>query len=167
MTASNPIYPMHSNSGCGAVINGNFVAVTYWPSADGNRYSASVYAFLSDRNARHEIFDSLEEAVKWAAAAAGSHQGQAYPEDKIVYWEMKGSHAITVAQTEDGGYKREIVEMRWDVDPSPIRDRKKFQEFDEALQHARDSVDDYEKQEEEHRRTIREIGDALAGAAGI
>lgn len=76
---------------------------------------------------------------------------------------MKRSYALTVARNEDGGYESETVQMLWDVDhPSPMRDFKKFPTFDEALQYARDLVDDYQRQEEDHQRTLREIGEAMS-----
>ena len=161
------IYPMHSDGGYGAVINGNFVSVTYRHVADGRRYDVCVSAFQGDGNSQYRNFGNLSEAVEWAAAAAESHQGQARPRSKVIHWEMKRNYAVTVAQTDDGEYESETVRMSWDVDhPSPMRDFKKFPTFDEALQHARDSVDDYQRQEEDHRRTVREIGEALAAQTG-
>ena len=162
------IHKMQSDGGYGAVINGNFVSITYWHSAAGRRYDAHVSAFRGDRNSQYRNFDNLAEAVEWAAAAAESHQGQARPGSKVIHWEMKHSYAVTVAQTDDGEYESETVQMNWDVDhPSPLRDFKKFPTFDEALQHARDSVDEYLRQEEDHQRIVREIGDALAAQTGI
>ena len=161
------IYPMQSDGGYGAVINGNFVSVTYRHAADGRRYDACVSAFQSDSNSQYRNFDNLAEAVEWAAAAAESHRGQARPGSKVIHWEMKRSDAVTVAQTDGGEYESETVQMNWDVDhPSPLRDFKKFPTFDEALQHARDSVDEYQRQEEDHRRIVREIGEALAAQTG-
>ena len=161
------IYPMHSNGGYGAVINGNFVSITYWPGADGRRYDVYVSAFQGDSNSQYRNFDDLAEAVAWAANVAESHQGQARPGSKVIHWEMKQSYAVTVAQTDAGEYESETVQMLWDVDhPSPMRDFKKFPTFDEALQYARSSVDEYQKQDEDHQRTFREIGEALAAQIG-
>ena len=161
------IYPMHSNGGYGAVINDNFVSITYSPSAEGRRYDAEVSAFQGDSNSQYRNFDNLPEAVEWAAAAAESHQGQARPGSKVIHWEMKHSYAVTVSQTDDGKYESETVQMSWDVDhPSPLRDFKKFPTFDEALQYAKDSVDEYQRQEEDQQQILHEIRDALAAQTG-
>lgn len=161
------IYPMHSNGGYGAVINGNFVSITYRHAADGRRYDAEVSAFQGDSNSQYRNFDNLPEAVEWAAGAAESHQGQARPGSKVIHWEMKHGYAVTVSQTDDGKYESETVQMSWDVDhPSPLRDFKKFPTFDEALQYAKDSVDEYQRQEEDHRRILHEMRDALAAQTG-
>lgn len=161
------IYPMHSNGGYGAVINGNFVCITYQPSAEGRRYDAEVSAFQGDSNSQYRNFDNLPEAVEWAAAAAESHQGQARPASKVIHWEMKHGYALTVSQTDDGKYESETVQMSWDVDhPSPLRDFKKFPTFDEALQYAKDSVDEYQRQEEDQQQILHEIRDALAAQTG-
>lgn len=166
MMTAPQIYPMYSREGYGTVINGNFVAVKYWRGVNENHYSVSVYAFLGDRNRQYQSFGNLADAVAWAEAAAGTHQGQPRQPDKIIHWEMRYSYAITVAQSEDGGYESETFQMCWDIDPSPIRDFKSFPTYAEALQYARDSVDEYRRQDAEHERVIREIGEALSARTG-
>ena len=159
------IYPMSSGEGYAAVINGNFVSIKYWPDilgGDNNRYTAQVSAFLQDANDQYQTFDHLADAIAWAIAAAQTHQGQPRPVSRIVHWEIRHCYAITVTQTDDGQYESETFPMWWDVDPSPIRDFKKFPTQDEALQHARNSADEYQRHNDRYRRIIQEIHDALA-----
>lgn len=159
------IYPMSSGEGHAAVINGNFVSIKYWPDVlggDNNRYTVEVAAFLEDANDQDQTFDHLTDAIAWAIAAAQAHQGQAHPEEQIVHWEIRHCYAITVTQTDDGQYQSETFPMWWDVDPTPPRDFKKFPTQDEALQHARNSADQYQRSNDRHRQIIQEIADALA-----
>lgn len=166
---NSPVYPMRSGEGHFAVINGNFVYIRYWPSVIGDgadRYSAHVDAFLQDDDNQYQSFDNLADAVAWAVATAQTHQGRAHPRSKIVHWEMRHGLAVTVSETDDGGYESETFPMWHDIDPSPIRDVKRFATRDEALQYARDSADVGWQGFVNYHRIISEIGDALAAQIG-
>lgn len=159
------IFPMSSNEGYGAVINGNFVSIKFWPGIDspnGDHYNALVSAFLEDENDQYQSFDHLADAIAWAIAAAQTHQGQARPESQIIHWEIRSGCAVTVTQTDDGNYEGETFPMWYDIDPSPIRNIKKFPTQDEALQHARDFADGYRQSHDRHHRIVQAIGNALA-----
>ena len=166
---NSPVYPMHSGEGHFAVINGNFVCIKYWPSVipgEAGQYTAAVDAFLEDDDNQYQSFDRLADAVAWAVATAQTHQGQADPPSKIVHWEMRHGLAITVTETDDGGYESETFPMWHDIDPSPIRDVKRFPTRDEALQYARDSADAGWQGFVNYHRIISEIGEALASQIG-
>ena len=166
----NRVYALRSGEGYGADVGGNFVEIRYSRSVNPDRYpdrySVHLKAFPGDRNRQYQSFDTLAEAVAWGVAAAQSHRGRAHDESKIVHWEIRHGSAITVTQTDDGGYEGETFMLWYDIDPSPIRNFKKFPTFDEALEYGREWAEGSRQATDDYHRIIREIGDVLAAQIG-
>lgn len=155
------IHPMAGQEGYGIVINGNFASVTLFATPGEELYSAEVSAFATDAGARSRTFRNLDEAAEWAIAAARTHEAKPNPNSGIVHWENRHGYALTVARTEAGGYESGIFPM-WQDDGQPVlNDPQEFPTPEEALEHARERADQYQRSEERRQRLVRKIGDAL------
>ena len=168
--SENRVYALRSGEGYGVEVNGNFVEIRYSPSVNPDRYpdSYSVYvsAFSRDRNGQHQSFESLADAVAWGVRAAQGHQGRASDRFPIAHWEIRHGSAITVTQTDDGGYEGETFMLWYDIDPGPIRNFKKFPTLDEALQYGREWAEKSRQATDDYESIVREIGDVLAAHIG-
>lgn len=155
------IHPMAGQEGYGIVINGNFASVTLFATPREELYSAEVAAFAADAGAQSRTFRNLDEATEWAIATARTHEAQPNPSSGIVRWENRHGYALTVSRTEAGGYESGVFPM-WQDDGQPaLNDPQEFPTLEEALEHARERADRYQKSEESRQRLVRKIGDAL------
>jgi len=160
--AENVIFQLTSGEGFGAVIHGNFVSVCI----GYQKIYASVSAFLLDANHQYQGFDSVDEAVAWAAAVAETHQGQAREISRINYWEIRKGYSITVESVESGGYEAELHPMWFDSDPGPIRVYKTFPDRDEAIAWAREEAEQQRGRGAEYQQKLQQIRASLEAHAG-
>lgn len=152
------IFPMASGEGYGAVIHGNFVRI----SLGFRGFYASVCAFQMDDNYQFESFDTLDEAVAWAVAAAETHQGQPRPISKTEHWEIRNGYSITVGPNDSGRYKVDVFPMWVDSDHFPVlNDIETFETRDEAIEWCRRAADERSQQNTDYERSILAIRDAL------
>lgn len=164
------IYAMASHDGYGIAVNGNFAQITLFPAPEGYRYSVTVSSYPADRATQYRAFQELDEAVEWAIATAQTHLPQPNPFSLVVHWEHRKGYAITVSKDEArignhegsiGGYESNTFPMWHDIDQPTLNDTQRFPTVQEALEYARERVDEYQQSEESHRQLVRQIGDKL------
>ncbi len=152
------IFPMTSGEGYGAVVHGNFVTI----SRSFLGFHASVSAFQLDGNYQFQSFDTLDEAVAWAVAAAETHQGQPKPVSETEHWEIRNGYSITVGPNNSGRYKVDVFPMWVDSDHYPVlNDIETFATRDEAIEWCRRAADERSQQNADYELSLLEIRDAL------
>ena len=156
------IFPLTSSEGYGAVVHGNFITIRI-----GMRgFYASVSALLSDANYQRGEFDNAIDAVAWAVATAGTHQGQPNRFSKTEYWEIRNGYSIAVEPDGTGGYQAETHPLWVDTDPGPIRNFKTFPGRGEAIRWARQSADEQAGYDAEYERSLQQIRASLEAHSG-
>ena len=156
------IFRLTSGEGYGAVVNGNFIMVR----SSFRRFSASVFAFLSDYDGQYSEFDSATDAVAWAVATAETHQGQPRGRSPIVHWEIRSGYSITIEADDSGSYQAETYPLWVDSRPEPMRNFKDFTDLDEAICWARHSADEQARHDAAYEHSLQEIMAALQTQSG-